>query len=67
MFCSPRQVYQITTHKIHVYDESDERVEPRPVTLLLGRCNEEQGEQKGNDILANFGSANKKPKMNMDF
>jgi hypothetical protein len=63
--CSPRwQVYQITAHKIHVYDESDEHVESRSVPLLLGRRNKD--EKKGDDILANFDSANKKPRMDIN-
>jgi hypothetical protein len=66
MFFRPRQVYQITTHKIQVYDESDERVERRYVPSLPGKRNEGQDERKGDDILANFDSANKKPKMDID-
>ena len=66
MFCPCWQVYQITAHKIHVYDKSDEHVESRSVPSLLGRHNEEQDEKKGDDILANFDSANKKPRMDID-
>jgi hypothetical protein len=64
MFCPRWQVYQITAHKIHVYDESDELVESRSVPLLLGRRNKD--EKKGDDILANFDSANKKPRMDIN-
>ena len=66
MFCPHWQVYQITTHKIHVYDESDEHVEPHDIPSLPGKHNKEQDERKGDDILANFDSANKKPKMDID-
>jgi len=59
-------VYQITTHKIQVYDESDEHVEPRYVPSLSGKHNEGQDNRKGDDILANFDYANKKPKMAID-
>ena len=59
-------MYQITTHKIQVYDESDECVEPRYIPSLPGKRNKGQDETKGDDILTNFDSANKKPKMDID-
>ena len=65
MFCPHWQVYQITTHKIHVYNESDERVGPRAIPSLPVN-NKKRDERKGDDILANFDSANKKPKMDID-
>ena len=59
------EVYQITAHKIQVYDESDQPVEPRLLPQLPGARdddNDDTNPKKEVDLLAAF-TAKKKLKM----
>jgi hypothetical protein len=61
------QIYQITAHKIQVFNESDQSVEPRLIPQLPGGETNNDGNAKMNkdsdDLLAAFTA---KKKMRMD-
>jgi hypothetical protein len=53
----PFQIYQITAHKIQVFDESDRTTEPRLIPQLPGGATDEDENaktKKNDDLLTTF-------------
>jgi hypothetical protein len=63
---TPHQIYQITAHRIQIYNELDEPVELQHIPSLPSKHSKAKDEEDEEDLLTTFSSALKKIEMGMD-